>query len=252
MKTLIRSLTALVKLGFAIEASAVCNYNMDVQNKTGDSRPGIALEFNGTSLPSISDPCIFINGRLPTSQFRTSGFTVHQLVSPPFPLFGWAAQFNPTAIQGNDWVHIGFSVPGNTVNLKRGIWLQGNWPSYSEVIGAAFYRVPRLQIHTKGKTLEFSNGPSGLPRTSQAIVIEDGTVEYYREHQPLRRLNATSKRKPMLTVRLDLGERVLKDGRSFKIPYQPPLGARFAVFHFTTRGLSHSGLSRSWAEFQLF
>ena len=152
-------------------------------------------------------------------------------------------------IHSGDLVHVGISTPTQSITISASNWLNPGNP-YTLDTNCPTNMSVNMVIHTKGKNIQFSNATPNLGRYRQTFIVENATVEFYGKHQPLKSLNATTKRKPMSVAKLDFGKKTLKPGQSFSVSYQPPQGAKYAVFEYTSRIPFHRP-THSWVEFEL-
>ena len=163
-------------------------------------------------------------------------------------------------IYANDKIHCGFSTVQYNVRMNHLYFLERTNPTQIDpeygigscpISPAGVYIV----IHTDGKTIEWVNDPptnSIIPR--QNFYLGAGNVEFYKKHQPLRTLNGYTHRHPLKSDKLNLPASPLAPGDSVTLPYDPPKGAKFAVFIYNTDSelcTNRIWTSRSWAEFPL-
>jgi hypothetical protein len=166
-----------------------------------------------------------------------------------------------SGVYQGDAVHLGFSTVESKVKYNRVQFLILENPSMTPYTYSAASCSPggltglSIEIHTDGKSIEWENDP---PRTNtwpqQEMALGASTIEYYKNHQPLKTLNNKTIRHPIRVDPLNISNSVMPPFASATASYDPPESAKYAVVVYNTEAIICSNrvwMSRAWTEFSL-
>lgn len=217
-----------------------------IQQEATSVEVGVNKDLRNHLDEAINDVEFLLEGAYPTVLYHYDGgnpyhfqnFAVTQETGPsqqPRTRLRWSNPTNP--IPPGAIFHVGFTVPGSSVELKGVFYtFDGNVVGCGRQVASGTHLLGQ-----PGGQVYFQNTCDACEAIS--LEVGDLAVEWYAQEVPLDQLNATAVRHPLRTDRIPVPAAPLAPGetRFVEVPEAPPEGNWAVVTHSVSSRFETSG-----------